>query len=231
MRSVNHFFSLGQPLSKCIWQDFFMNNNRDWWKDTADAAAQGSLCPANKALPLIQGNHPMHSPEQRTHTGSELSLFSVWKEYEGVAMHFNDLLIRLRTQALGGVAALAALAAVMVRGDLAPRLRWTVLMCAFVLLTLFWVAVWILDMRYYNRLLHGAVKALLELEDLSRRNQPLQGLVLSTRIEQTAEHGITKDAEGMSCFGAARVPLWWFYGSVCLGLLVGLVMSILGMLT
>src|SRR5215831_9069321 len=77
-----------------------------------------------------------------------LNLFLVWKEYEGVAMHFNDLLIRLRTQALGGVAALAALAGVMVRGDLVPMLRWGVLACAFLLLILFWVAVWILDMRY-----------------------------------------------------------------------------------
>src|SRR5690242_16632991 len=111
---------------------------------------------------------------------SALNLFSVWKEYEGVAMHFNDLLIRLRTQALGGVAALAALAAVMVRGDLAPKLRWAVLVCAFVLLVLFWVAVWILDMRYYNRLLHGAVKALLEVEELSKQSLPLPGLVLST---------------------------------------------------
>src|SRR5579862_6880765 len=68
------------------------------------------------------------------------NLFFVWKEYEGVAMHFNDLLIRLRTQALGGVAALAALAAIMVRGDLAPLLRWSVLACAFFLLLLFWVA-------------------------------------------------------------------------------------------
>lgn len=160
-----------------------------------------------------------------------LNLFSVWKEYEGVAMHFNDLLIRLRTQALGGVAALAALAAVMVRGDLAPKLRWAVLVCAFILLVLFWVAVWILDMRYYNRLLHGAVKALLEVEELSRQKLPIPGLVLSTRIEETAERGIARSIEGRPSFGAARLPLWWFYGSVCLGLLIGLVMSIIGILT
>ena len=33
--------------------------------------------------------------------------FEVWQEYEKIAMHFNDLLMRLRTQALGAVAALA----------------------------------------------------------------------------------------------------------------------------
>jgi hypothetical protein len=157
-----------------------------------------------------------------------LDLFSVWKEYENVAMHFNDLLIRLRTQALGGVAALAAVAGVIVRGDLAPTLRWSVLACAFLLLILFWAAVWILDMRYYNRLLHGAVKALLEIEEASRENRPAPSLVLSTRIEETAEQGISLTVAGKPCFGGGRLPIWWFYGSVCFGLLSGLILSILG---
>src|SRR6516162_8757312 len=177
----------------------------------------------------------MYAPNRATSSGNQvdsngktngtcpgsLDLFSVWKEYEGVAMHFNDLLIRLRTQALGGVAALAALAGVMVRGDLAPTLRWGVLACSFLLLILFWVAVWILDMRYYNRLLHGAVKALLEIEEASRQNMPAPSLALSTRIEQTAEQGISLTVAGKPCFGGGRLPIWWFYSSVCFGLLCG----------
>ena len=159
-----------------------------------------------------------------------MNLFSVWKEYESVAMHFNDLLIRLRTQALGGVAALAAVAAVMVRGDLAPGLRWTVLVCAFIVLILFWVAVWILDMRYYNRLLYGAVKALLETEELSRQTKPLPGLVLSTRIEETAERGVKGSAAGEHVFSGGRLTIWLFYGSVCLGLLTGLSVSLFELL-
>jgi hypothetical protein len=146
-------------------------------------------------------------------------------------MHFNDLLIRLRTQALGGVAALAALAAVMVRGDLAPVLQWGALMSAFVLLILFWVAVWILDMRYYNRLLHGAVKALLEIEELSRQSKPLSGLALSTRIEETAERGINRTMGSSLCFRGGRLSVWWFYGSVCFGLLSGLLISIIVILS
>jgi hypothetical protein len=162
---------------------------------------------------------------------TSLNLFSIWQEYEQVAMHFNDLLIRLRTQALGGVAALAALAGVMVRGDLGPTLRWSVLVCAFLLLILFWVAVWILDMRYYNRLLHGAVQALLEIEEASRASKPASGLVLSTRIEETAERGITLTVAGKPCFGGGRLPIWWFYGSVGFGLLCGLIISIVGMVS
>jgi len=171
------------------------------------------------------------NPQSKRTGPCSLDVFSVWKEYEGVAMHFNDLLIRLRTQALGGVAALAALAGIMVRGDLAPTLRWSVLACSFLLLILFWVAVWILDMRYYNRLLHGAVKALLEIEEASRENMPAPSLVLSTRIEETAEQGISLTVAGKPCFGGGRLPIWWFYGSVCFGLVSGLILSIVGIVT
>src|SRR5579872_154220 len=170
--------------------------------------------------PAVTGSNGGSNSKTNDHK-PPFNLFFVWKEYEGVAMHFNDLLIRLRTQALGGVAALAALAAVMVRGDLAPLLRWSVLACAFFLLLLFWVAVWILDMRYYNRLLHGAVKALLEIEELSSRNQPLSWLSLSTHIEETAERGISRSFKDRTCFGGGRMPVWWFYGSVFFGLLTG----------
>ena len=186
----------------------------------------------------IYSSQPANSSEAPDSTKAQsngngqnpLNLFSVWKEYEGVAMHFNDLLIRLRTQALGGVAALAALAAVMVRGDLTASLRWSVLACAFILLILFWVAVWILDLRYYNRLLHGAVKALLEIEELSRDNRPLAGLTLSTRIEETAERGIGQGPGENTCFAGGRLTVWCFYASVCLGLLTGLGISLLNML-
>jgi hypothetical protein len=71
----------------------------------------------------------------------DLKTFEVWKKYEEVAMHFNDLLIRLRTQALGGVTAIATLAAVIVRGDIASDLRWDVLTASFFFLTIFWIAV------------------------------------------------------------------------------------------
>jgi len=44
---------------------------------------------------------------------SPINRFDLWKEYERVAMHFNDLIIRLRSQSLGGVAAFATLAGVV----------------------------------------------------------------------------------------------------------------------
>jgi hypothetical protein len=46
----------------------------------------------------------MPEPQQSTEQG--WPVFEVWTKYEDIAMHFNDLLIRLRTQALGAIAAL-----------------------------------------------------------------------------------------------------------------------------
>jgi len=63
---------------------------------------------------------------------------TLWKEYENVAMHFNDLIIRLRSQSLGAVAAFATLAGVITKNDTGPQLRWGLLTGAFGLLAVFW---------------------------------------------------------------------------------------------
>lgn len=43
--------------------------------------------------------------------------FEVWKQYEKIAMHFNDLIIRLRTQSIGGLAALAAIIGIVLKNN------------------------------------------------------------------------------------------------------------------
>ena len=47
----------------------------------------------------------------------EFCRYSLWKEYQGVAMHFNDLLLRLRSQSLAAVAAFAAIASAILRNS------------------------------------------------------------------------------------------------------------------
>ncbi len=101
----------------------------------------------------------------------------LWKKYEEVAMHFNELLIRLRTQALGGVATI-----VTVAGFLAGRKEteepWTVVSAVSLLLLLAWCTLWMIDVCYYSRLLRGAVNGLLKIERES------EGLIyFSTEIE------------------------------------------------
>jgi hypothetical protein len=84
--------------------------------------------------------------------------FQVWAKYEDIAMHFNDLIIKIRTQAL---AAVAALMSFIIVKDQSPQ--------SINVVTLFlffsWIAIWILDTQYYSRLLSGAVDAILKMEN------------------------------------------------------------------
>src|SRR5437667_124517 len=83
--------------------------------------------------------------------------FDVWDKYEKIAMHFNDLIIKLRTQALAGVAALSTLVTLFAKSDVASSGAWGIAAFIFGGLCLAWVAIWIIDFSYYNRLLTGAV--------------------------------------------------------------------------
>lgn len=58
---------------------------------------------------------PVPSPVQPS-TPLDASIVEVWKKYEDVAMHFNDLIMRWRLQAIGGLAGLVTLAGFVV-GD------------------------------------------------------------------------------------------------------------------
>lgn len=116
---------------------------------------------------------------------TDFDLFTVWKEYETIAMHFNDLLLKIRTQSLAAVAAFATVAGVLLRGDnITPQLRWGALSAVFLALCVFWLAIWILDFAYYNRLLLGAVKALTWIEKESKKGNRTSGIYISTLIEQ-----------------------------------------------
>ena len=96
----------------------------------------------------------------------EINVQRLWEHYETIAMHFNDLLIRLRTQSLAGVAAISAVVGIFAKeggaGDI--HLDWQIAQAIFLAMTGFWIAIWCLDMGYYNRLLSGAVDAIEELE-------------------------------------------------------------------
>jgi hypothetical protein len=100
-------------------------------------------------------------------------LFDAWKQYESIAMHFNELIARFRIQALGGTATIGAVAVALTPKDHSP---W-VFVGVLAFLAAAWTAIWQLDYGYYNKLLHGCVVAVTEIE----KQLPLK---LSTRIEQ-----------------------------------------------
>jgi hypothetical protein len=150
-------------------------------------------------------------------------LFRTWKEYERVAMHFNNLLIRLRTQSLGAVAAFATLAGVALRGDVPVQVRWGTLAATFFLLAFFWLAIWILDFAYYNRLLLGAVKELIAIEKASSDGVGLKQITLSTGIQNALEN--SESWRSMS-YWRSSIGRWLFYSIVFCVLLLGLGESI-----
>jgi hypothetical protein len=57
----------------------------------------------------------------------EIDVQCLWAKYEDIAMHFNDLLMRLRSQSLAGIAAVSVLVGVFSKEGIADiQLDWTV---------------------------------------------------------------------------------------------------------
>jgi hypothetical protein len=111
--------------------------------------------------------------------------FEVWKYYEQVAMHFNDLIIKLRVQSIGGIAAIATILGIFLKGNSdnnCASFNYCLGAIALLVLMIFWLAIYCLDMKYYNRLLEGSVNAILELEK-KKSFLEKEGIKLSTNIE------------------------------------------------
>jgi hypothetical protein len=145
---------------------------------------------------------------------SKISAFVLWSKYEDVAMHFNDLIMKLRTQALAGLAGVVTVAGLAVgfTGKTVTATEWEVLFGTNVFLLLAWVALCTLDLGYYNRLLRGAVKAIEAHEALTQAAEPIERIILSTRISASAKHHVRY--------------IVGFYGIVFLGLLAGIGVTI-----
>lgn len=150
-----------------------------------------------------------------------LDLYKVWQKYQDIAMHFNDLIIKVRIQALGGVAAIITVVGFIFK-EKEGGIPWNIMIALFGFLLLFWGAIWILDFLYYNRLLLGAIDALLKIEELSERNDTINLLDMSHKIE-AAVHGDT--------LARKRKGLLWgpilFYSLVVMSLSFGLIYSVI----
>lgn len=120
--------------------------------------------------------------------------FDVWKESEGIAIHFNQLLMQLRLRALaavGFIVSLAGLAGKTASGEI----NWIMMSVVLGVLLVSWIAIFLIDNFYYKQLLLGAVEAILELED-STAGEDIK-LNLSKKVGAKA---------------SAEWPVYWFYG-------------------
>jgi len=139
-------------------------------------------------------------------------VFDVWKEYENIAMHFNDLIIQLRVRALGGIAAISALVGFLSKSQSSDMFRWEFLSVVFGILIIVWLAIMFLDLFYYDRLLGGAVASILQIEKVSKIKTRVMHLNMSEMIEKSIRGELSKQKEG--CLSGRK----WFYGLVFVAL-------------
>lgn len=116
---------------------------------------------------------------------SNLYFLEAWERHEKIAMHFNDLILKVRIQALGTLAAVVTVGGVLLKiGPPGQDMPWGVVASVFLVLLAFWIAIWVLDFLYYNRLLMGAVDFLLALEDAINSGEKID-FNMSHKIEDS----------------------------------------------
>jgi hypothetical protein len=104
------------------------------------------------------------------------TIHDLWAKCEDITTHFNDLLIRLRTQALEAIAALTTIIGVFAKAGEDRYTSWEMVAFAFAILFAFWLAIWEIDFCYYNRLLKRAVAALLDIGKQSEAQLHLKAI-------------------------------------------------------
>lgn len=147
-------------------------------------------------------------------------LLDAWERHEKIAMHFNDLILKVRIQALGALAAVVTVGAVLLKtvpGE--QHLPWGVVTSVFAVLLAFWIAIWLLAFRYYNRLLMGAVDSLLALEDAIN-----SGAKIDFNMSHKIEDAVLGKAPTHRQEAALTGP-FLFYLIVTVVLVVGIVYS------
>jgi hypothetical protein len=147
--------------------------------------------------------------------GTNIAVQDLWSKYEDIAMHFNDLLMRLRTQSLAGIAAVSTLVGLFTKETVANiQMGWLAATAIFTAMAAFWIAIWCLDFLYYNRLLIGAVTAIRRLEAKTGK-EPATSIDISTTIESEFKTPLNK----LQTSSALGVLL--FYGIVLAVILSG----------
>ncbi len=169
------------------------------------------------------------SDNQQNSNGG-IPIFELWNKYEDIVMHFNDLIVKIRIQALGAVAAITTFAGILSKGSAAGGYNWGLISSVFFFVIVFWIAIWILDFKYYNRLLHGAVDAIINIENLSKKGiTHVKEIDLSTCIERAvAGEGAQKDSSLHKKISFGRK---WFYLLVLVALIFGFVYSLFNRLS
>ena len=151
---------------------------------------------------------------------ARLEIQRLWEKYEDIAMHFNDLVMRLRSQSLAGIAVNSTLVGLFTRtGSTDVKLEWIAAFAIFVAMVVFWIAIFCLDVLYYNRLLIAAVSALTTLEKKLSMREDIS-INMSMLIEE--EFKSRRFRWNYSTFAGVL----WFYGRVLIVIVAGAIFSV-----
>ena len=134
---------------------------------------------------------------------TEYNKFQLWLEYEKIAVHFNQMLMQLRLRALAGVSLIVSLAGFFSSKG-GGEINWAILAFVLTVLTFVWGVIFLIDKFYYQRLLSGAVEAIIELEGGTIGDAiPIN---LSVKVREKATNGKI-DSNSMWA-------VTWFYGII-----------------
>ncbi len=148
-------------------------------------------------------------------------LLEAWVKHEDIAMHFNQMILKVRIQALGALAAIITIGGVVLKAfPPVSGMPWAVAAVVFFILIAFWAAIWALDFLYYNKLLMGAVDAILKLENEINSEGKVE-IVMSHIIEDAVRGRQLKNLDTGTLIG----PLV-FYLIVFIVLAIGFLISL-----
>ena len=145
--------------------------------------------------------------------------YEIWKQYESIAMHFNDLISKIRLQAIGGVGTISIVVGFFSK-DISECSRWIILGFAFLMLIFVWVSIWLLDCLYYSRLLAGAVKAVIHIEKISKASEDVEELCMSQYIEDAVKGDTSKLTSDVNYKWKSRKGIILFYSIVLVALML-----------
>ncbi len=183
------------------------------WKRPAELRTVASEQKVSVYLYLaFNGGESMDQQEQQ---------IVVWRHYEDVAMHFNGLLMHLRSQALGAVSVIITGAGLFVghtqaatqTGGSGSLVSWPIAAAISALLLVAWVTLWVMDVCYYSKLLRGAINALVGIEKESDGR-----LRLSTEIENMFGASVARQS--------LNWPIKFFYVPISIALSLFTIVSI-----
>jgi len=99
----------------------------------------------------------------------------IWKETVGVQKHFNELSIKIRGLAITVFGALLGAVGFSLKEDLTFNLwgkEFRVAVFVLIALLIVWIAFYLMDRHWYHRLLYGAIKHGMKIEDSLKGEVP-----------------------------------------------------------